>query len=166
MLSSSRRLLFKGSRGGSSHRYLGYSSSSFSTTAVAGVTSSSSVVVWGEIKVALNIGGCSGGGGGNNHRRSHYLYQSYQTNQSQSHPQYHQYLSKMSFHFGSTEYASCFEDIPGVNTNDIKKSSLDYLKTFDIQQWYDDPVSLRFSPLCFLRFVFVRAFFDIPLFFV
>ena len=49
---------------------------------------------------------------------------------------------KMSFHFGSNEYASCFAGIPIPDTNAIRTSSLEYLKTFDIQQWYDDPVSI------------------------
>ena len=131
MLSSSRRLLLKGSSG-SRRYYLGSSSSPPPLVAAA----SSSSVVWGE-KVPSSIGDDSSRGGGNNHR-TRYTYQPYQANH---HHYRHQYLSKMSFHFGSTEYASCFENIPTPNTNDIRTSSLEYLKSFNIQQWYDDPVS-------------------------
>jgi len=50
--------------------------------------------------------------------------------------------SRMSFHFGSSDYAACFLDLPQPDTQAIRQSALTYLKSFDAQLWYNDPVSL------------------------
>ena len=55
--------------------------------------------------------------------------------------QQQQQPSKMSFHFGSSEYASCFQGVPQPNVPEIRQSAIDYLETFDPQSWYDEPVS-------------------------
>ena len=55
--------------------------------------------------------------------------------------QQQQQPSKMSFHFGSSEYASCFQGVPHPNVPEIRQSAIDYLETFDPQSWYDEPVS-------------------------
>ena len=49
--------------------------------------------------------------------------------------------SIMSFHFGSSGYAKCFLDLPQPNTQEIRQSALNYLKAFDANHWYADPVS-------------------------
>lgn len=46
----------------------------------------------------------------------------------------------MSFHFGSSEYAATFVDLPLPDTKALRNSALDYLKEFNPQSWYDDPV--------------------------
>lgn len=48
----------------------------------------------------------------------------------------------MSFHFGSSDYAACFLDLPQPDTQAIRQSALTYLKSFDAQLWYNDPVGL------------------------
>ena len=47
---------------------------------------------------------------------------------------------RRSFNFASTQYASCFQDIPTANVNKLRKDALEYLDTFDHNLWYDDPV--------------------------
>jgi hypothetical protein len=55
----------------------------------------------------------------------------------------HRYPSTMSFHFASTEYAKCFQDLPIPDVGYLKKSAIDYLdNTFDEESWYNDPVRL------------------------
>lgn len=47
----------------------------------------------------------------------------------------------MSFHFASSEYASCFLDLPQPDPEAIRRNTLNYLKTFNADLWYKDPVS-------------------------
>lgn len=46
----------------------------------------------------------------------------------------------MSFHFGSSGYASCFLDLPQPDNQAIRQSALSYLKSFDAELWYREPV--------------------------
>jgi hypothetical protein len=46
----------------------------------------------------------------------------------------------MSFHFGSSEYAATFVDLPLPDTKTLRNSALEYLKEFNPQSWYEDPV--------------------------
>jgi len=55
--------------------------------------------------------------------------------------------SKMSFHFGSSEYASCFSNLPNVDTKALRETALASIQSFDRSLWYQDPVSPCF--LCF-----------------
>lgn len=47
----------------------------------------------------------------------------------------------MSFHFGSTEYAACFNNLPTPDPAKLRENALAYLESFDSQLWYDSPVS-------------------------
>ena len=51
--------------------------------------------------------------------------------------------SIMSFHFGSSGYAKCFLNLPQPDTQEIRQSALSYLKSFDSNLWYADPVSSK-----------------------
>eukprot|EP00934_Nitzschia_sp_Nitz4_P008922 Nitzschia sp. Nitz4//scaffold85_size83877//30632//32860//NITZ4_005225-RA/size83877-augustus-gene-0.149-mRNA-1//1//CDS//3329559125//8912//frame0 len=46
----------------------------------------------------------------------------------------------MSFHFASSEYASCFQNLPVPDVPKIRKSAIDYIDNFDAQSWYTDPI--------------------------
>ena len=48
-----------------------------------------------------------------------------------------------SFHFASSEYERCFQDLPKPDVAFLKESSVAFLDAFDQQGWYDDPVSRR-----------------------
>jgi hypothetical protein len=45
------------------------------------------------------------------------------------------------FNFASSQYASCFDDIPKPNVDKLKRDAMEYLDGFDAKTWYDDPVS-------------------------
>ena len=45
------------------------------------------------------------------------------------------------FHFGSNDYEKTFRQLPKPNIETIRNSSRVYLKSFDPQLWYNDPVS-------------------------
>jgi hypothetical protein len=49
--------------------------------------------------------------------------------------------SKMSFHFASSEYAKCFQDLPIPNVPKLRTSAIEYLDAFDKESWFNDPVS-------------------------
>ncbi|KAL9182185.1 hypothetical protein ACHAXT_012837 [Thalassiosira profunda] len=44
------------------------------------------------------------------------------------------------FNFASSQYASCFDDIPTPDVPKLRKDAVEYLDSFDKQSWYDDPV--------------------------
>jgi len=44
------------------------------------------------------------------------------------------------YNFASSQYASCFEDIPTPDVVKLRKDAVEYLDSFDKQSWYDDPV--------------------------
>ena len=46
-----------------------------------------------------------------------------------------------SFHFASSEYDRCFQDLPKPNVGFLKDSSIAFLDGFDKELWYKDPVS-------------------------
>jgi hypothetical protein len=48
--------------------------------------------------------------------------------------------STVSFHFASSEYAACFQDLPVPDIPKLRKSAVDYIDSFDAQTWYNDPV--------------------------
>ena len=54
-------------------------------------------------------------------------------------------IGRMSFHFASSDYAACFLDLPKPDTQAIRASALDYLKIFDRDLWYKDPVRVMFD---------------------
>jgi hypothetical protein len=47
---------------------------------------------------------------------------------------------RMSFHFASHEYDSCFRDLPQPNVTQLRQATLSYLDTFDPNTWYQDPI--------------------------
>eukprot|EP00581_Thalassiosira_minuscula_P008497 CAMPEP_0183706686 /NCGR_PEP_ID=MMETSP0737-20130205/3445_1 /TAXON_ID=385413 /ORGANISM="Thalassiosira miniscula, Strain CCMP1093" /LENGTH=808 /DNA_ID=CAMNT_0025934161 /DNA_START=81 /DNA_END=2507 /DNA_ORIENTATION=- len=49
-------------------------------------------------------------------------------------------IIKRQFNFASSQYASCFEDIPTPDVAKLRKDAISYLDAFDKQSWYDDPV--------------------------
>jgi hypothetical protein len=53
----------------------------------------------------------------------------------------------VSFHFGSSDYAASFQDLPVPDIDAIRKSAIDYLDKFDPQKWYSDPVRTCFMKL-------------------
>lgn len=61
------------------------------------------------------------------------------------HQQQYHATKKMSFHFASSEYTSCFTDLPQPDVPAIRKSAIDYVNSFDEQTWYNDPVCAFFS---------------------
>ena len=50
------------------------------------------------------------------------------------------FVKSRQFHFGSTDYSKTFRQLPKPNIEAIRKSSKEYLATFDPKIWYDDPV--------------------------
>lgn len=46
------------------------------------------------------------------------------------------------FNFASSQYASCFADIPTPDVAKFRQDAIAYLDGFDGKKWYDDPVSL------------------------
>ena len=55
--------------------------------------------------------------------------------------------SKMSFHFGTKEYAATFRNLPKPDKARLREQTLTYLKAFDPQLWYDEPVGPRLASL-------------------
>lgn len=53
--------------------------------------------------------------------------------------------SNRTLHFASTQYASCFDNLPTIQNDDIefiRQCTIDYIKNhFDSQLWYNEPVS-------------------------
>ena len=49
---------------------------------------------------------------------------------------------KRNFHFASNDYAKCFRGLPTPDMNVLRESAKTYLKSFDPQSWYNDPVSI------------------------
>lgn len=45
------------------------------------------------------------------------------------------------YNFASSGYASCFANLPTPDTAALRASALKYLDEFDVQKWYDDPVT-------------------------
>jgi len=58
----------------------------------------------------------------------------------QQQQQQQQQFQRMSFHFASSDYTQCFQDVPQPDVAKIRQSAIDYLHSFDPQLWYDDPV--------------------------
>lgn len=56
----------------------------------------------------------------------------------------------MSFHFGSSEYAETFLDLPEPNVSKLRSDALEYLKGFDSNRWFRDPIAslLNGQELC------------------
>jgi hypothetical protein len=52
---------------------------------------------------------------------------------------------KMSFHFASSDYASCFLMLPQPDTEFMRNQAIEYLETFDKTTWFQAPVR-RVSP--------------------
>ena len=50
-------------------------------------------------------------------------------------------IATRNFNFASSQYASCFQDIPTPDVAKLRRDALEYLDSFDKQVWYDDPVS-------------------------
>ena len=46
------------------------------------------------------------------------------------------------FNFASSQYASCFTEIPTPDVDKLRKDAVEYLDKFDKQTWYDDPVRI------------------------
>jgi hypothetical protein len=46
----------------------------------------------------------------------------------------------MSFHFASSDYAACFQNLPKPDVPKIRDSAIQYLESFDENEWYKDPV--------------------------
>lgn len=44
------------------------------------------------------------------------------------------------FNFASSQYASCFKDLPKPDVAKLRKDAMEYLDSFDGKTWYDDPV--------------------------
>ena len=44
------------------------------------------------------------------------------------------------FNFGSSQYASCFDEIPTPDVDKLRRDAISYLDSHDKQWWYDDPV--------------------------
>jgi len=50
------------------------------------------------------------------------------------------HILKRQFNFASSQYASCFDEIPTPNVDKLRKDAVAYLDSFDRKSWYDDPV--------------------------
>jgi len=44
------------------------------------------------------------------------------------------------FNFASSQYASCFKDLPKPDVAKLRKDAVEYLDSFDGKSWYDDPI--------------------------
>ena len=44
------------------------------------------------------------------------------------------------FNFASSQYASCFTEIPTPNVEKFKRDAIKYLDEFDNKTWYNNPV--------------------------
>ena len=53
------------------------------------------------------------------------------------------------FNFASSQYASCFTEIPTPNVEKFKKDAIKYLDEFDSKAWYNDPVRVDFDYIVF-----------------
>ena len=60
----------------------------------------------------------------------------------------------MSFHFGSSDYAKAFQNLPTPDVPALKESALKYLDNFNEQSWYDDPVRTYVSVVVVVVVVF------------
>eukprot|EP00980_Cylindrotheca_fusiformis_P026428 scaffold16150_cov112-Cylindrotheca_fusiformis.AAC.7 len=52
-----------------------------------------------------------------------------------------QNMARMSFHFASSDYTACFQNLPTPDVPKIRDSTIQYLSTFDENEWYQEPVS-------------------------
>lgn len=55
---------------------------------------------------------------------------------------FHSCRRAFSFHFGTTEYAACFNNLPTPDPARLRENALYYLDSFSPQLWYDSPVSV------------------------
>ena len=44
------------------------------------------------------------------------------------------------YNFASAAYANSFGNLCPTNSEEVRKASVDYLRKFDVQQWYKDPI--------------------------
>ena len=51
----------------------------------------------------------------------------------------------MSTNFASSTYASAFMALPKPDVQGFRKSTFIYLENFDVNKWYDEPVSIMNS---------------------
>ena len=56
--------------------------------------------------------------------------------------QQRQTTPRRQFNFASSQYASCFTEIPTPDVDKLRKDAVEYLDKFDKQTWYDDPVRI------------------------
>jgi hypothetical protein len=47
---------------------------------------------------------------------------------------------RASFHFASSEYAACFQNLPTPDTSILHSDTIDYLSSFDRQEWFQSPI--------------------------
>lgn len=55
------------------------------------------------------------------------------------------------FNFASSQYASCFTEIPTPNVYKFRKDAIEYLERFDGKKWYDDPVRFVIVSIHFIQ---------------
>ena len=65
------------------------------------------------------------------------------------------------FNFASSQYASCFTEIPTPDVDKLRKDAVDYLDNFDKQTWYDDPV--RIGIICCVLCILLCCYFVLHL---
>lgn len=51
-----------------------------------------------------------------------------------------QVITTRRYNFASTQYASCFTDIPTADVDKLRKDAVSYLDAMDKQSWYTNPV--------------------------
>eukprot|EP00536_Pseudo-nitzschia_multiseries_P017700 jgi/Psemu1/299529/fgenesh1_pm.1737_\ len=49
--------------------------------------------------------------------------------------------ARRSFHFASSEYVACFNELPEPDVGTLKESAINALAAFDKEAWYQDPIS-------------------------